>query len=50
MYPGAQVDAFKKAFVKFQKANDNKAAMTVSLNYSSGQVPTMFSFRSIGSS
>lgn len=37
-YAENQLDEIKKALLKFQQKNDTKAACTVSLIYSSGQV------------
>jgi hypothetical protein len=37
-YAENQLDEIKEALVKFQQKNDNKAACTLSLIYSSGQV------------
>jgi hypothetical protein len=38
IYAENQLDEIKEALVKFQQKNDTKAACTVSLVYSSGQV------------
>ncbi|KAI9465692.1 FAD-binding domain-containing protein [Lactarius psammicola] len=37
LYPGAQLDAVKAAYAKFQETNDTKASIIISLAYSSGQ-------------
>ncbi|KAI9465691.1 FAD-binding domain-containing protein [Lactarius psammicola] len=37
LYPGAQLDAFKEAYAKFQETNDTKASIIISLAYFSGQ-------------
>jgi hypothetical protein len=39
--PEDQLDAVKEAYAMFQEANDTKAAIIISLAYSSGQVHTI---------
>jgi hypothetical protein len=41
IYAENQLDAIKEALFKFQQVNDTKAAIEVSLAYTSGQVRTV---------